>query len=73
MPSRFKSDIPKNKPMYEKDESSGKFIEEILSKYPKHKRVLFLRSKFDNNEILSSIEIAELKKFKELLFKQTYK
>lgn len=69
MPSRFKSDIPENKPMQEKDETSGKFIEDILSKYPTHKRVLFLQSKYDNNEILSPVEIAELKKFKELLIK----
>lgn len=69
MPTRFKSDIPENKPMHEKDEAAGKFIEVILSKYPMHKRVLYLKSKFNNNEILSPVEIGELKKFKELLIK----
>src|SRR4051794_70724 len=42
MPTRYKSDVPPIKPMYEKDESTGQLIEEILAKYPQHKRVLFL-------------------------------
>jgi hypothetical protein len=42
-------------------------IETILAKYPQHKRVLFLKAKYDNNELLSSIEISELKKFKQLI------
>ena len=69
MPTRYKSSLPENKPMTEKDETSGNFIKEILSKYPSHKRVLFLKSKFDNNEILSLPEITELKKFRDLLIK----
>ena len=67
MPTRYKSDLPTPKPMFEKDESSGQIMEEILAKYPQHKRVLFLKSKYDNNELLSSAEISELKKFKQLL------
>ena len=67
MPTRYKSDVPALKPMFEKDESSGQLIEEILAKYPQHKRVLFLKLKYDNNELLSSAEISELKKFKQLL------
>ncbi len=67
MPNRQKSDLPENKPMFEKDEKTGSIIEEILTKYPKHKRVLFLKSKYDNNEVLSNIDISELKKFKQLL------
>lgn len=69
MPTRYKSDIPENKPMHEKDETAEKDMEAILTKYPLHKRVLFLKSKFDNNELLSPVEVAELKKFKALLIK----
>ncbi len=69
MPTRYKSDLPENKPMHEKDEAAGEDIQEILSKYPMHKRVLFIKAKFDNNELLSPAEIAELKKFKALLIK----
>jgi hypothetical protein len=69
MPTRSKSELPENKPMFEKDEAIGEIITAILNKYPEHKRVLFLRSKYDNNDILSAIEIAELKKFHQLLTK----
>lgn len=67
MPTRYKSDLPATKPMFEKDESTGQTIKEILAKYPQHKRVLFLKLKYDKNELLSSVEISELKKFKQLL------
>ena len=67
MATRYKSDVPVLTPMFEKDESTGRIIEEILSKYPHHKRVLFLKLKYDNNELLSATEISELKKFKQLL------
>ena len=67
MPTRQKSELPENKPMFEKDETSGKLIEQILSKYPQHKRVLFLQAKYNNNEALSASDIAELKKFSKML------
>jgi len=67
MPTRNKSELPENKPMFEKDESLGRIIENILTKYPQHKRVLFLRSKYENNDLLSTPEIDELKKFEKLL------
>jgi hypothetical protein len=44
-------------------------IEAILEKYPQHKRVLFLKVKYDNNEVLSSAEITELERFYKLLSK----
>src|ERR1039457_4214697 len=53
MPTRYKSEKPAAKPLYEKDESTGQLITEILAKFPQHKRVLFLKAKFDNNELLS--------------------
>jgi len=68
MPTRFKSEVPAPTPLYEKkDETHGQMIEAILAKYPQHKRVLFFKAKYDNNEILSSQEVAELKKFEQLL------
>lgn len=51
------------------DEAVGKNITAILDKYPQHKRLLFFKSKFDNNENLSALEIAEVEKFKKLLLK----
>jgi hypothetical protein len=67
MPTRQKSELPENKPMFVKDEAAGKQIDAILKRYPQHKRVLFLKAKFDNNETLSSLEITELKKFSKML------
>src|SRR6185312_2619160 len=67
MPNRQKSELPENKPMFEKDEASGKLIGQILSKYPQHKRVLFLKAKYSNNETLSASDITELKKFSKML------
>ena len=52
-----------------KDEAAGKTLAAILAKYPQHKRVLFLQSKYDNNENISANEIAEIEKFGKLLLK----
>ncbi len=67
MPTRYKSEKPDIKPLYEKDESTSQLITGILAKLPQHKRVLFLKAKFDNNELLSTSDIADLKKIKQLL------
>ncbi len=67
MPTRFKSELPETKPLFEKDKAIGETIDLILTKYPQHKRVLFLKNKFDNNEIITPIELDELKKFKQVL------
>ena len=69
-PTREKSTIVNLPVLQTKDEVAGKLIEEILAKYPQHKRVLFLKSKFSNNEMLTVAEIAELQKFGKLLLKQ---
>ena len=66
-PTRYKSALPENKPLFEKDEKVGQMIEAILSKYPQHKRVLFFKTRWDNNELLSQTEIAELEKFCQVL------
>ncbi|HEY2348591.1 MAG TPA: hypothetical protein VGH64_06230 [Puia sp.] len=67
MPTRFKSELPEIKPLFEKEEATGKLISDILEKYPNHKRVLFLKVKYDNHEILSTADIADLKRFKSLV------
>ena len=69
MPTRFKSELPPPTPLYQKEESIGQMISAILERYPQHKRVLFLKSKYDNNETLSAAEISDLKRFQQLLNK----
>ena len=66
-PNRYKSALPPTTPLYTKDKEAGDLITAILAKYPQHKRVLFLKVKYENNEILSSTEIADLEKFYKLL------
>jgi len=69
MATRFKSELPPTAPLYQKEESTGQLIAAILERYPQHKRVLFLKSKFENNETLSPVEIGDLKKFHQMLSK----
>jgi hypothetical protein len=69
MPTRYKSSLPEKKEFFTKDEATGKTIEMILVKAPQHKQVLFLKNKYDNNETLTAIEIAELEKFKKVFYK----
>lgn len=66
-PTRYKSSLPAAEPLYRKDEKTGNMIQTILAKYPQHKRVLFFRTKYENNEPLSAIEHTELEKFHKLL------
>ena len=68
-PTRFKSVKPEPTPLYKKDEETGNVITAILEKYPQHKRVLFFKTKYDNNEPFSPAEITELEKFNKLLNK----
>ena len=67
MPTRYKSELPVARPPEEKDEEAGRLISRILDKYPQHKRVLFFQSRYNNHEPLSDAEMAELKKFDQLL------
>jgi hypothetical protein len=64
MPTRFKSELPEAAPPFEKDEATGRLIDEILAKFPNHKRVLFLKSKYDNNEVLSPSDLTDLRRFR---------
>jgi hypothetical protein len=63
MPNRYKSEAPAATPMYTKDESTGQLIEAILAKYPQHKAVLVMQTKYNNNQPLTSSEMADLKRF----------
>ncbi|MCA6450730.1 MAG: hypothetical protein IM584_05510 [Chitinophagaceae bacterium] len=68
MPTRYKPVEPVvASPIYQKDETAGKYISAILARYPEHKRVLFLQAKYANNEPLSNDEMSELKKFVRIL------
>lgn len=49
------------------DENLGMLIKSILEKYPQHKRVLFFKTRFDNNELFSVAEAEELMRFYKLL------
>ena len=69
MPVKTKSEKPANKPLLQKDEKNGALLAQILEKYPAHKRVLFLKNKLDNNEILTPTEVAEAERFHKLLVK----
>lgn len=66
-PTRYKSAPPPPQPLYTKNEAIGEMIEAILAKYPQHKRVVFFRTKYVNNEVLSPADITEIERFYKLL------
>lgn len=68
-PKKYKSALPPSEPLYKKDEAVGKLIDDILQKYPQHKRVVFFQSKYKSNTPLSPAEHTELEKFHKLLIK----
>jgi hypothetical protein len=68
-PTRERAAATITAPLPVKDELVGKMINAILDKYPQHKRLLFLKSKFDNNENISALDLAEIEKFGKLLLK----
>lgn len=68
-PTRERTPASKQTAAPLKDEATGKALSAILAKYPMHKRILFLQSKYENNENISATEIAEIEKFKKLLLK----
>jgi hypothetical protein len=67
MPTRYKSELPEPKPLFEKEEVTGQLIAEILEKFPQHKRVLFLKARYDNNEPLSPADLTDLKRIKSVM------
>ena len=67
MPTRYKSELPEPRPLFEKEELTGQMITEILAKFPNHKGALFLKARYENNEPLSPSDMADLKRFHQLL------
>ena len=51
-------------------EKSGKLIEEVLEKYPHHKRLLFLKAQLEQRKSLSVTEQQEVEKFYQMLILQ---
>lgn len=68
-PHRFRSEAPVHSPIYEKDESAGKLIRDILEKYPEHRMVKILGQKIEKLEPLTPVERQELERFHRLLVK----
>ncbi|HVF82295.1 MAG TPA: hypothetical protein VM884_10190 [Flavisolibacter sp.] len=68
-PKKYKSPLPPSEPLYKKDEAIGRLIDDILLKYPQHKRVVYFLSKYKSNEPFSTMERAELERFHKLLMK----
>jgi len=68
-PTRYKSAKPVSAPLLTKDVVLEKLIDDILAKYPEHKRVVFIKLKFDNNESISMLEKSEIERFHKLLLK----
>lgn len=65
-PTKYRSSVSIPKPE-EADLISLKRVEDILLKFPQHKRVLFFKMKLDKKEQLSPVEKAELEKFHKLI------
>ena len=68
-PTRFKSPLPTIVIQPEKNEKSAQQINDILAKYPQHKMLLFLKSKFDSNDVFSATDKAEVERLHKLLIK----
>jgi 3-hydroxyacyl-CoA dehydrogenase len=64
---KTRSPLPPTTPLYEKDEETGRLIQSILDKFPAHRQVLFLQTKFQNNEPLTVAEKADLQRFSKIL------
>ena len=54
----------------DKLDAAEKMLNEILEKYPQHKRVLLFKSKFEKDGKLIALEKVELEKFHKLLMKK---
>lgn len=67
MPTKTKSQKPAQAAPEEKDEKLENLLDEILARYPQHKRVVYLKSKFFSNEGLTPAEKTEAEKFYKIL------
>ena len=68
-PTRERSAATITAPVPLQDEALGEMLSGILARYPQHKRVLFLHSKYQNHDHITAAEIAEIERFKKLLLK----
>ena len=66
-PTRYKSPVPVNVNEEPVADPTGEILDSILQKYPQHKRVLFLKSKFDHREPLTSAELTEIERFRKMV------
>ena len=66
-PTRYKSPTPVAAPVITKNPLTGEHLNQIIAKFPQHKMVTFLKLKYDNNELLSVAEIAEIERFYKIL------
>ena len=66
-PTRYKSPTPIAVPTIIKNPLTGEHLNEIIAKFPQHKMVIFLKLKYDNNELLSLAESAEIERFYKIL------
>lgn len=62
-PTRHRSEATITAKPEPKDEQVGKQLQDILDKYPQHKRGLFLKSRYDKGELLNQSEKDEIQKF----------
>jgi len=60
---------PTLSPAPEVADTLGADLEAILQKYATHKRILFLKTKFDNNDLITPAERDEVQRLKKLLLK----
>ena len=67
MPTRFKSELPVAGKIVEINDGSKKMIDQILLKFPNHKRVLYLKTLQESNNPWTAMDIEELKRFNKLV------
>ncbi len=68
-PTWEKKEVATVSAIEEKDATILPLLTALLEKYPAHKRVVYLKSKYDKNDPISTQEKEELLKFKKLLLK----
>lgn len=68
MPTRDKTPVENIRSKdQESSEDYSKLMNEVLEKYPQHKRVLFLKTQLEQRKTLAALEQKEIEKFHQLL------
>ena len=70
MPNRYKSELPEAKEEEDPAAEARLMAEQILAEYPEHKRVLFLKSRIEQNIPLTNTDIQDLRRFVEMVNKK---